>query len=684
MADTVSLRRHGDVAIILANNPPVNALSAEVRKGLIDAIESAEADDAVNAVVIACEGRTFFAGADIAEFGKTPAEPLLPHAVERIEACTKPVVAAIHGTAFGGGLEVALACHYRVATHDAKLGTPEVKLGLIPGSGGTQRLPRVVGVGHALEMCALGTPISAERAYELGLVDRLIKGDLIPHAVGFAEEVREVRPLPKCSERQDKVERVDQGVFAGFRASNAKRFRGFDAPEAAVRAVEIATRYPYAEGQRQARQLFEELVAGEQSRALRYLFFAEREAAKVQGLPADARPRPVHKVGVIGAGTMGGGIAMNFLSAGISVSLVEAGQDALDRGVATIRRNFDSSAARGKLTSGQVSEAMASLSASVDFGELADCDLVIEAVYEDMAVKKEVFARLDGVAKPGAILASNTSYLDVDEIAASTSRPGDVLGLHFFSPANVMKLVEVIRGAGTAPDTLLTALAVARRVGKVPVVSGVCHGFIGNRILRARQEQAIQLVLEGATPDQVDRVHTDFGMPMGPFQMQDLAGLDIGWHRDPGRIESLRDSFCAAGRLGQKSGAGFYDYDDKRKASSSSAAQALIEKFASGQGIERRMIDDEEIVERTLYPMVNEGAKIVEEGIAQRASDVDVVWVNGYGWPRYRGGPLFWGDGVGLARILQGLERQKSRLGTGFTLSKLLTQKAKRGERLTA
>jgi 3-hydroxyacyl-CoA dehydrogenase len=327
---------------------------------------------------------------------------------------------------------------------------------------------------------------------------------------------------------------------------------------------------------------------------------------------------------------------------------------------------------------------MASLSASVDFGELADCDLVIEAVYEDMAVKKEVFARLDGVAKPGAILASNTSYLDVDEIAASTSRPGDVLGLHFFSPANVMKLVEVIRGAGTAPDTLLTALAVARRVGKVPVVSGVCHGFIGNRILRARQEQAIQLVLEGATPDQVDRVHTDFGMPMGPFQMQDLAGLDIGWHRDPGRIESLRDSFCAAGRLGQKSGAGFYDYDDKPKASSSSAAQALIEKFASGQGIERRMIDDEEIVERTLYPMVNEGAKIVEEGIAQRVSDVDVVWVNGYGWPRYRGGPLFWGDGVGLARILQGLERQKSRLGTGFTLSKLLTQKAKRGERLTA
>lgn len=683
MSDPVSTRRHGDILILLANNPPVNALSAGVRKGLADAIGQAEGDDEVKAVVIACEGRTFFAGADIREFGKPPVDPALADLVDRIEGCGKPVIAAIHGTALGGGLEVALACHYRVAAHDSKLGAPEVRLGLIPGSGGTQRLPRLVGAKHALEMCALGAPISAGRAFDLGLVDRIVEGDLIPHAVAFAEEVRDIRPLPRSSEREDKVVETDMSLFDEFRAANARRFRGFDAPDAAIEAVRIACTQPYAQGREQSRKLFEALVDGEQSRAQRYLFFAEREAGKIEGVPDDARPRPVHKVGIVGAGTMGGGIAMCFLSAGIPVVLVEAGQDALDRGLSTVRKAYESSAARGKLSAGQVSEAMALLSPTVDFGALADCDLVIEAVYEQMAVKKEVFEKLDRIATPGAILATNTSYLDVNEIAESTSRPGDVVGLHFFSPANIMKLLEVVRGARTAPDTLLTAMAVARRIGKVAVIAGVCHGFIGNRILRARQGQAIQLLLEGATPAQVDKVHTDFGMPMGPFQMQDLAGVDIGWHRDPQRVESLRDALCAQGRFGQKSGGGFYDYNDRRKPGPSAEAERIVRSYAESNGIEQREISDREIVERTLYPMVNEGAKILEEGIAQRASDVDVVWVNGYGWPRYRGGPMFWGDCVGLGEIVAGLERQKERLGRDFTVSQLLAEKAGKGERLS-
>jgi len=683
MSGVISVRRHGDVAIVLANNPPVNALSAPVRRGLVEAIEAVEADDGVRAVVIACEGQTFFAGADIKEFGQQPIEPVLPEIVDRIESCTKPVVAAIHGNALGGGLEIALACHYRVAVHDSKLGTPEVKLGLIPGSGGTQRLPRVAGVKHALEMCALGEPISANAAFDCGLVDRLIEGELIPHAAGFAEEVRDIRPLPKSSERRDRIESVDHSQFDEFLSVNSKKFHGFEAPRAAVQAVRIAAEKPYPEGQAEARKLFEQLIEGEQSSAQRYLFFAERQAAKIGDLSPDAQPRPIHKVGIVGAGTMGGGIAMNFLSAGIPVTLIDAAQEALDRGLDTIRKNYDSTAAKGRLTTGQVSHAMSLLAPSVDFGELADCDLIVEAVYEQMAVKLEVFEKLDRIAKPGAILASNTSYLNIDEIAAATSRPGDVLGLHFFSPANVMKLLEVVRGARTAPDTLLTVMAVARRIGKVLVIAGVCHGFIGNRMLRARQEQAIQLALEGATPEHVDRVHTEFGMPMGPFRMQDLAGVDIGWHRDPNRIESLRDSLCAAGRFGQKSGAGFYDYDEKSRPSLSPAVQDIIEKCAADQGIERRAITDEEVIERTLYPMINEGAKILEEGIAQRASDIDVVWVYGYGWPRYRGGPMFWADSVGLDAIVAGLKRQQDRLGREFSLSKLLLEKAEKQESFT-
>lgn len=683
MSGPISTRKHGDVLIILSNNPPVNALGAAVRQGLVEAIEQVEKDDSVKAAVIACEGQTFFAGADISEFGKPPVMPWLPQVVDAIENCSKPVVAAIHGTALGGGLEIALGCHYRVAVPDAKLGTPEVKLGLLPGAGGTQRLPRVAGVPLALEMCALGNPISAQRAYECGLVDRLIEGELIPHAVAYAEEVRDVRPLPKSSERQDKVENADEAMFDEFRKANARKLKGFEAPEKNIEAVRVATQKPYSEGVIAERQAFMELMGSAQSAAQRYFFFAERKAGKIEGLPEDTQPREIKKVGVIGAGTMGGGISMNFLSAGIPVTIVEMSQEALDRGTGVMRKNYEASAAKGKLSPAKVEQAMGLLTPTLDFDGLADCDLIIEAVYENMDVKKEIFTRLDKIAKPGAILASNTSYLDIDEIAAVTKRPQDVLGMHFFSPANIMKLLEVVRGAKTAPGVLLTAMQIGKKIRKVPVVAGVCYGFIGNRMLMPRQIEATKLLLEGATPEQIDRVHVEFGMPMGPFQMADLAGVDIGWHRDPKRIESIRDQLCAMERWGQKKGAGFYDYDDKRRPSPSPVVQKVIEEFAAREGVERREISDQEIVERTLYTMVNEGAKILEEGIAQRASDIDVVWVYGYGWPVYRGGPMHWADAEGLQKIVDGLKRQEKRMGKDFQMSKLLVDKATAGEKFT-
>src|SRR3954468_24922396 len=679
----VSTRKHGDVLIVLSNNPPVNALSTAVRQGLVDAIAQAEADESVNAVVIVCEGQTFFAGADISEFGKPPQQPWLPAVVDTIENCSKPVVAAIHGTALGGGLEVALACHYRVADKSAKLGTPEVKLGLLPGAGGTQRLPRVAGVRKALEMCATGNPISAKDAFDCGLVDRLVEGELVPHAVGYAEEVRDVRPLPKSSERQDKLNECNPDTFETFLKENARKFRGFDAPLKNVEAVKIACEKPYSEGVLDERKMFMELMSGTQAKAQQYFFFAERKAAKIEGLPEGTVAREVKRVGVIGAGTMGGGISMNFLSAGIPVTIVEMGEEALDRGTGLMRKNYEASAAKGRLTTEQVEKAMGLLNPTLDFQALADCDLIIEAVYENMDVKKEVFGRLDKIAKPGAILASNTSYLNINEIAASISRPGDVVGMHFFSPANVMKLLEVVRGEKTAPDVLLTAMQLGKKIRKVPVVAGVCHGFIGNRMLMPRQVEATKLLLEGATPEQVDRVHVDFGMPTGPFQMADLAGVDMGWHRDPNRVENVRDALCAIDRWGQKKGAGFYDYDEKRRPTPSPVVQQIIEDFAKKQGVERREISDQEIVERTLYTMVNEGAKILEEGIAQRASDIDVVWVYGYGWPVYRGGPMFWADTEGLDKIVEGLRRQQPRLGDDFSLSELLVRKAEAGERFT-
>ncbi|MDQ3079411.1 MAG: 3-hydroxyacyl-CoA dehydrogenase NAD-binding domain-containing protein [Pseudomonadota bacterium] len=683
MTSPITTQKHHDILVVTSNNPPVNALGAAVRQGLVAAIEEAEGDDSIKAVVIRCEGQTFFAGADITEFGKPPVMPWLPDVVDRIENCSKPVVAAIHGTALGGGLEIALGCHYRIAVPTAKLGVPEVKLGLLPGAGGTQRLPRVAGVQKALEMVTGGGMISAREAHDIGLIDRICEGDLEKHAVAHAEEVKDIRPLIRSSQRQDKVSNVDPSVFADFRKANARKFRGFDAPEANIKAVEAAVAKPYSEGVMDERRLFMELMTGGQARAQQYFFFAERKASKIDGIPEDTRPRDIKRVGVIGAGTMGGGISMNFLSAGIPVTIVEMAQEALDRGTGTMRKNYEATAAKGRMTGEQVEAAMGALNPTLDFEALADCDLIIEAVFETMEIKKEIFAKLDKIAKPGAILASNTSYLNVDEIAASTSRPQDVVGLHFFSPANIMKLLEVVRGAKTAPDVLVTAMALAKKIKKVAVVAGVCHGFIGNRMLMPRQVEATKLLLEGATPEQIDRVHIEFGMPMGPFQMADLAGVDIGWHRDVTRIENIRDALAAEGRWGQKKNAGFYDYDEKRRPSPSPVVQGIIEDFRAREGVEKRDITDQEIIERTLYTMVNEGAKILEEGMAQRASDIDVVWIYGYGWPVYRGGPMHWADAEGLQKIVDGLRNQQAQMGADFSFSGLLLDKAEKGEKFT-
>ncbi|NBU83610.1 MAG: 3-hydroxyacyl-CoA dehydrogenase [Sphingomonadaceae bacterium] len=651
---SVTTERHGDVLVILVNNPPVNALSWHVRQGLKDGIEEALADEAIKSVVLRCAGQTFIAGADITEFGKPPQGPDFNEVLNTIELAGKPVIAAIHGTALGGGLETALVCHYRIAVPSAMLGVPEVKLGLLPGAGGTQRLPRIVGVEVAATMVSSGDPLPASKAKELGLVDALAgEATLADDAIAFAREMIAQGPRPT----RDRPIKGDIAVIEQLKAANARKWKGFDAPYANLACVEAATRLPFEEGMVFERTEFMKLMMGSQSAAQRHMFFAERKAAKIDGLPKDVQLRDIKKVGVIGAGTMGGGISMNFLQAGIPVTIVEMAKDALDRGVGVIRKNYEASAAKGRFSADKVEKMMGLLTPTLSMEDLADCDLVIEAVYESMDVKKDVFGKLDKIVKQGAILASNTSYLDVNEIAASTSRPADVLGMHFFSPANVMKLLEVVRGDKTALDALATVMALSKKIKKVAVVADVCHGFIGNRMLSERQGPANQLLLEGATPAQIDKVHTDFGMPMGPFQMADLAGLDIGWHRDPSRIETIRDALCAAGRLGQKNGKGFYDYDEKRNGTPSAEALAIIEEFRATSNLPKREISDQEIIERTLYPMVNEGYKILEEGKAQRASDIDVVWIYGYGWPVYRGGPMFWGDLEGAGKIVAALEK---------------------------
>ena len=639
----------GDVGVLTLASPPVNALSAEVRDGLAAGMAAAVPDPAVKAIVLICAGRTFIAGADISEFGKPPRGASLPEIQAAMENSSKPVVAAIHGTALGGGLEVALVAHYRVAVAGAKFGLPEVKLGLLPGAGGTQRLPRLVGVKMALEMVTTGKPIGAKAALEAGLIDAIVD-DLRAGAIAFARDVvAQGKPLKRV--RDLAVGGVEPGLFDAYRAANAKAFRGFAAPEANIRCIEAAATLPFDAGLAVERTLFVELMDGLQSRAQRYVFFAERLANKVDGIDADAPLLPVTSVGVIGAGTMGGGIAMNFLNAGVPVTIVETRQDALDRGVATIRRNYENTAAKGRMTEGDVASRMALLTPSLDLDALSAADLIIEAVFENMALKKEIFGKLDRIAKPHAVLASNTSYLDVDEIAAATKRPESVIGLHFFSPANVMKLLEIVRGAKTAPSVLATCMALSKTIRKVAVVAGVCDGFIGNRMLSQRQQQAMALIVEGALPADIDRVLFDFGFPMGPFQRSDLAGLDIGWSAETSKGETIRDRLCEAGLRGQKNGHGFYDYDAQRNRTPSPVAEKIILDYAAERGVNRRRIDDAEILERCLYPMVNEGAKILDEKMAQRASDIDIVWINGYGWPVYRGGPMFWADSVGLATI---------------------------------
>jgi 3-hydroxyacyl-CoA dehydrogenase len=651
---SVTTERHDDVLVIIVNNPPVNALSWHVRQGLKDGVAEALGDSSIKAAVIRCDGATFIAGADITEFTQAPREPALGETLDAMETASKPIIAAIHGTALGGGLETTLCCHYRIAVPSAKLGVPEVKLGLLPGAGGTQRLPRLVGVEAAAVMCSGGEPVPAAKAFDMGLIDRLASEDsLAADAITFAREM--IAKGPRAT--RDLPVKGDATAIEALKAANVRKWRGFDAPYANLACVEAATRLPFDEGMAFERTEFMKLMMGSQSAAQRHMFFAERQAAKIDGLAKDIALRDIKKVGVIGAGTMGGGISMNFLAKGIPVTIVEMVQENLDRGVGVIRKNYEASAAKGRFTTEQVEGMMGLLTPTLALEDLADCDLVIEAVYESMDVKKEVFGKLDTICKAGAILASNTSYLDVNEIAASTSRPQDVLGMHFFSPANVMKLLEVVRGDKTADDVLATAMALGKKIGKVAVVAGVCNGFIGNRMLSTRQGPAMQLLLEGATPAQIDKVHTDFGMPMGPFQMSDLAGLDIGWHRDPSKVETIRDALCAAGRFGQKNSKGFYDYDEKRNGTPSPDVLAIIEEFRATSNLPKREISDQEIVERTLYPMVNEGCLILEEGKAQRASDIDVVWIFGYGWPVYRGGPMFWGDLEGAGKIVKALER---------------------------
>ncbi|RUU31138.1 3-hydroxyacyl-CoA dehydrogenase [Mesorhizobium sp. M6A.T.Ce.TU.002.03.1.1] len=682
MPNFVSVTRDGRIAVVTIDNPPVNALSFHVREPLMQALFSLREEPDVAAIVIACAGRTFVAGADITEFGKPVQQPDLRAIIAVLETIAKPTVAAIHGTALGGGLELALGCHFRVADTGAKLGLPEVKLGLLPGGGGTVRLPRLVGALKALSMIVSGTPIGAAEALAAGLVDAVFEDGLTAQAVRFASEmVGRGGPFTPVRHRDGRLDRAELPEFDKQAAELAKKARGLEAPIACAQSVRNAITLPFDEALAAERELFVKLVAGDQSRAQRHLFFAEREAAKVGA--KDIVRRKIARVGVIGAGTMGGGIAMAFANGGYPVTLLESTQEALQRGLATIEKNYAVSVARGSLSEDAKRQRLGLFEGSTDYGDLADCDLIVEAVFEEMAVKREVFGRLDAVAKPGAILATNTSYLDVNEIAASTSRPQDVVGMHFFSPANVMKLLEIVRAEKTAPDALATIVELARRIGKVPVVVGVCHGFVGNRMLAARGSESEALLLEGATPQQIDQAFTDFGWPMGPFQMGDLAGLDIGWRNRKARGQTaiIADTLCEQGHFGQKTGSGFYRYENgSRTPAPNPHVEALIRDKAAEKGIAPRTIGVDEIIERTLYPMVNEGAKILEEKIAARASDIDVVWVNGYGFPVGKGGPMFWAGLEGIDKIIGRLDHWHERTGKDvFKPAPLLRRMAETG-----
>jgi 3-hydroxyacyl-CoA dehydrogenase len=687
LSQSVSYDVQDGVAVLISNNPPVNAMSYHVRQGLVDGMQEAESDENVEAVVLHCEGRTFFPGMDITEFANpnVPDAPTTTQVIEAFEGASKPVVAAIHGTALGGGLETALSCHYRVAVPSAKLGLPEVKLGIIPGAGGTVRLPRVMGAQEALEMMTSGNPISAGQALAGGLVDEIVEADLLSGAIALAKRVvSEDRPLAKIRDLDDELERARENpaFFDDFRKSIARKTRGFKAPEAIIQSVEAALRLPFDEALRNERELFVECQASPEAQAQQYFFFAERQAKKIPDVPKNTPTRAIETVGVIGAGTMGGGISMNFLNRGISVTLIEASQEALNRGIGIVENNYTNSARKGRMTEDDVTERLALLTGSLDYQALSGVDLVIEAVFEDMGLKKSVFESIDDICKPGCVLASNTSYLDINEIAAVTSRPEDVIGLHFFSPANIMRLLEVVRGDATSKEVIATCMKLGADLGKAVVVVEVCRGFVGNRILGARMRQSDDLLLKHAMPKEIDQVLFDFGFPMGPFAMRDLAGLDIGWLGDKtsDKDTNIRHQLCTRGRLGQKAGGGFYDYEDgSRTPLPNAEVEQIIRDVSENAEITRNEISQEDMLKRMLYAMVNEAAQILAEGIVPRAAAIDVIWVYGYGWPTYRGGLTYYADQVGLDQIVEDLERFSKKYDPDLEPVPLLRELAREG-----
>ena len=684
---------NGSVAVITLNNPPVNGLGLETRTAAVNGIRRALADDAVKAIVITGAGKAFSGGADIKEFNSPKAltEPTLHTLINVAESSTKPVVAAIHTVCMGGGLELALGCNYRVAMPGAQIALPEVKLGLLPGAGGTQRLPRVLGLEMALNMIVSGTPILSDKLAKTALFDEVFTADvnLVDAAVAFASKVADVRPLPRVRDR--KVDYPNHEAFLQFSRNTVKAMAGpFPAPLECVETVAASVTKKFDDGLKFERERFIHLIQTPESKSLRHAFFAERIASKVPDVPADTPTREIKKAAIIGAGTMGGGIAMNFVNAGIPVVLLETKQEALDKGIATIRKNYENTMKKGKLTQEKFDQRVALISGTLSYDEIADADIVVEAVFEDMGVKETVFRQLDAVMKPGAILASNTSTLDVDQIAGFTKRAQDVVGTHFFSPANVMKLLEIVRGKETGKDVLATTLALSKKLRKTGVVSGVCDGFIGNRMIEQYSRQAGFLLEEGCTPEQVDKAAEKFGFAMGPFRMGDLAGNDIGWYiRKRRYIESPQitysktaDLLCEMGRYGQKTSAGWYDYKaGDRKAYPSQAVNDMIVQHSADIGVERRRVSDQEIVERLVYSLVNEGARILEEGIAMRASDIDMVYLTGYGFPLFRGGPMFYADTVGLANVLTSMDKYaKGRHGDAWAPAPLMVRLAGEGK----
>lgn len=686
MNKVVEYENRRGIAIITVNYPPVNALSVAVRSGIVNCVNTAVADPDVNAIILTCAGRTFIAGADITEFGKPPQPPGWDEFIGSIENSPKPVIAAMHGNALGGGLEVALACHFRVATKEAKLGLPEVKLGLLPGGGGTQRLPRAVGPELAVKMIVGGDPITAAEALKSGLIEDIVE-NAAAGGEAFARRVLSERlPLRKLRDDDSKLAAVkaDRSIFTNAVASMTRRARGLEAPFAAADAIGLAIDLPFDEGLKKELEGFRKLINSDQSKAQRYAFFAERAANKLVGLPEGTRPRQVERVAIIGAGTMGGGIAMSFANAGVPVTLIETTEDQLKRGMGGIRKTWEASAAHGSIPMDAPGKRMALINGVVGIENVKEADLVIEAVFETMAVKKEVFGELDRYAKPGAVLASNTSYLNIDEIAATTKRPQDVLGMHFFSPANVMKLCEIVRATRTGPDALMTAVSTSRQIAKVPVVVGVCHGFVANRMYDQSGAQAMKLIFEGALPQQVDGALTNFGMPIGPFAMGDMAGLDIGWlsRKDRGVKSEIADALCKEGRFGLKTGKGWYKYESgSRTPIPDPEVERLINKTLIRLGRQPRAVSDEEIIQRMIYPIINEGARILEEGVATRPSDIDVVWCHGFGWPVYRGGPMYYADQIGLDKVLDKMKELEGTVGEDFKPAALLENLVAKGKR---